>query len=105
MADRTGTLWEHQQLRASLNHGFASHACHILFRDALGVTVDPSARRIRLLLTPLDLAWCEGRLPVGDGAVELRWRRDAGRLVCRLALPAGYELEIDNRTGLEIIYE
>ena len=30
MADRTGTLWEHDQEKASCNHGFASHIAYWL---------------------------------------------------------------------------
>jgi len=30
MAERTGTLWENQSDHASCNHGFASHAAHVL---------------------------------------------------------------------------
>ncbi|HSA03333.1 MAG TPA: hypothetical protein P5055_21610, partial [Candidatus Paceibacterota bacterium] len=36
MADRTGTLWENDGDYASCNHGFASHAVHVLYRDVLG---------------------------------------------------------------------
>ena len=36
MAERTGTLWEHDSTRASCNHGFASHAAVYLVRDLGG---------------------------------------------------------------------
>jgi alpha-L-rhamnosidase len=32
MADKTGTLWEHRDVRASCNHGFASYLCVLLDR-------------------------------------------------------------------------
>ena len=35
MAEKTGTLWGHNDTRASCNHGFASHAAHVLI--SLGV--------------------------------------------------------------------
>ena len=31
MAQRTGTLWEHDQVKASLNHGFASSIACIIY--------------------------------------------------------------------------
>lgn len=37
MATTTGTLWEHKDVRASLNHGFASYVA-VLVLEALGVT-------------------------------------------------------------------
>lgn len=37
MATRTGTLWENDTPCASCNHGFASHAAVLLYRDVLGV--------------------------------------------------------------------
>ncbi len=40
MAKTTGTLWEHCDLRASCNHGFASYLCVLLARHADGM---PSA--------------------------------------------------------------
>ena len=36
MADRTGTLWEHDQATASCNHGFASVAAVLLLRCLIG---------------------------------------------------------------------
>ena len=36
MADKTGTLWEHDQATASCNHGFASVAAVLLLRCFIG---------------------------------------------------------------------
>lgn len=36
MAEKTGTLWEHSDLRASCNHGFASHAAYLLWQEVAG---------------------------------------------------------------------
>lgn len=36
MAERTGTLWEHGELHASLNHGFASYAAVLIVRCLTG---------------------------------------------------------------------
>jgi len=44
MAQTTGTLWEHCDVRASCNHGFASYLCVLLARHADGIV---SAERQR----------------------------------------------------------
>ncbi len=104
MADRTGTLWENVQPHASCNHGFASHIVHTLYRDVLGAyEIDSVRKRIVLRFSDLKLDWCEGHIPRPGGAVSLRWRRDGKRLLWRLDAPAGYTIEVDNRTGLELV--
>ncbi len=103
MARRTGTLWENVDARASLNHGFASHAVHTLYRDVLGLyRVDPVKRRVKVRFVDSDLAWCEGRIPVSDGVVSLRWRKDHGRILYQLDVPAGYGVSLDNRSGKKV---
>ncbi|MBK8974457.1 MAG: hypothetical protein IPM29_00880 [Planctomycetes bacterium] len=103
MAERTGTLWENTTAHASCNHGFASHAAHVLLRDVLGVyRVDPVARRVTIRFTDVGLEWCEGVVPTPAGRVELAWRRADGALRYRLAIPAGYTVAIENRSGLAV---
>ena len=80
MAERTGTLWEHDGPTASCDHGFASHAAVVLYRDVLGVKeIDAKNRRVRV--EPPDdtgLDWCEGTIPVSaDESVTVRWERGA----------------------------
>jgi len=106
MADTTGTLWEHDGDYASCNHGFASHAVHVLYRDVLGVaTLDPVRRELRLRFPDLRLDWCEGSLPTPEGRVELRWRADGNRLRYRLSVPAGYTVNVEDRRGRELVRE
>lgn len=107
MADRTGTLWENTQPSASCNHGFASHIVHTLYRDILGLyEVDPVGRRIVLRFCDVpSLEWCEGRMPLPDGAVRLRWSRAGGTLTYRIELPAGYTLDVRNRTSGTLVRE
>ena len=45
MADQTGTLWEHCDVRASCNHGFASHAAYLLWQEVAGGTWRQAERR------------------------------------------------------------
>ena len=103
MAEKTGTLWENQSDHASCNHGFASHAAHVLLRDVLGLhEIDPIGRRVVVRFPDIDLEWCEGAIPTPDGWVELRWHREGGELHHSLEIPDGYEISIENRSGLEL---
>jgi alpha-L-rhamnosidase len=105
MADRTGTLWEHDGAYASCNHGFASHGgVRVLYRDVLGLReVDTVNRVVRIRFTDARLNWCEGVLPTGDGPVELKWRVNQGKLAYQVNVPAGYRVEIVNQSGLEVV--
>lgn len=105
MADRTGTLWENTGDYASCNHGFASHALHVLNRDVLGVAAgqnDPAGLTLRFSPSPLD--WCRGVIPVPGGRIELAWWKQDGKLHYKLAGSAPL-LKVDNRSGLELVRE
>ena len=103
MADRTGTLWEHTGAYASCNHGFASHIVHTLYRNVLGLyRVDSVNKTVHVRFGKLDLNECEGRIPTRHGPVELRWRKDNIKLDYWLTVPAGYEVKVDNQSGLKL---
>jgi alpha-L-rhamnosidase len=94
MAERTGTLWENLDPSASCNHAFASHACHALLRDALGIVgVDTAARTVRVRAGVGGLEWCQGHMPVAGGLVEVAWRREGGRVQVRVTAPDGYVVD------------
>ena len=104
MAERTGTLWENVDPSASLDHGFASHAVHVLYRDVLGLyNVDRVKRRVTVRFSESPLAWCEGRMPVAGGFVSLRWRKDSDAIRYQLDVPAGYQVEVSNTTGKRLL--
>ncbi|MBN2311430.1 MAG: hypothetical protein JXR94_20805 [Candidatus Hydrogenedentes bacterium] len=111
MAERTGTLWENVDERASCNHGFASHICHTLYRDVLGLyRVDPVQKRILLRFCEVPLDWCEGRHPLPDGAVSLRWWKAPAtdgtvQLHYRLDAPAGYAVEVESVGDTPLVRE
>ena len=94
MAKKTLTLWEHKDTSASCNHGFASHVAHILYRDVLGVRIDPAGKVVEFRIPDLPLEWCEGRMPVEGGCVDASWRRRDGRTIHRLSVPRGYRTEV-----------
>ena len=100
MAQLTGTLWEHDSPRASLNHGFASHAAHVLLRDVLGVSFDQAGRSIRLNLDDVGLDWCQAGLPIGKNLVRIGWqRKETGWDYQVTDLPAGYSFEVRAPAG------
>jgi len=104
MADRTGTLWENVDERASCNHGFASHICHTLYRDILGLyRVNHADKRLQIRFTDLGLDWCEGYIPVGDGGIELVWWREDNTVHYRLSYPAGWEVSVTNPDNLVLV--
>lgn len=106
MAERTGTLWENTDSRASCNHGFASHICYTLYRDVLGVySLNTIDKVIQLRFTQLHVNWCQGRIPVPDGAIDLRWWKDGDTLYYRLDHPADYSVEVINPSGMKAIRE
>lgn len=93
MADLTGTLWENDHTEGSLNHLFAAHIAHLLYRAALGLAeVDTVNRRVRVRFTDTPLDWCEGRIPTPDGFISLRWRKTAEGIRHHLEAPAGYRV-------------
>lgn len=106
MAERTGTLWENADTRASCNHGFASHVSYAFYRDILGVErVDPVARRILLRFSDLPLQWCEGVMPIPGGDLRLAWRREGDTLLYRFSAPAGYQIKIECEEGINLKFE
>ncbi len=104
MADLTGTLWEHDDTQASCNHGFASYVVHVLHRDVLGVyCIDALNRTITLRFSDLPLDWCEGRIPIGEDAVSLRWWRQGSEIHYRVDIPAGFLLKVENISDRMIV--
>ena len=105
MVDRTGTLWENDGAYASCNHGFASHGgVHVLYRDVLGLQlVDTVQKSVQLRFTDSRLEWCQGRMPTPDGFVTLRWRKEGGKLVYKIDVPAGYTIKTENRSSLAAV--
>lgn len=94
MAESSGTLWENDGAYASLNHGFASHAAVSLYRDVLGVHIDLVNKTVSVSFPDIGVAWSEGRVPVGDGFVALRWERDGAKIRYRLAIPDGFTADV-----------
>lgn len=93
MAERTGTLWEHLDTRASCCHGFAAIAVEYLFRDILGVRqIDRSGKTVVVnpaVNIPID--WCEGVVPLSSSeTMTVKWSRSNGSLLVDVKLPNGW---------------
>ena len=106
MADRTGTLWEKTTPSASCCHGFASHACHMLFRDILGLkNIDRPGDIVTIHIGDLDLKSCEGEISTVDGPIKLSWRREGNKVYYRFKTPYGYEVALSAAPGIKLILD
>ena len=102
MAERTGTLWEHDAPTASCAHGFASHIAHVLYRDVLGVReIDRVNRKVTLRFADVPLDWCEGEIPVEGGWIKVSWRRENGKIVPSFSAPQGWRIAECNCAAVE----
>ena len=96
MAERTGTLWEHDAPSASCCHGFASHIAHVLYRDVLGVKeIDRVNKRVTLSFRDVPLEYCEGEIPVDGGFVKVSWKKEGGAICPRYSAPDGYMVRME----------
>jgi alpha-L-rhamnosidase len=94
MAEKTGTLWEHKDTGASCNHGFASNVAHILYRDILGIRIDPIAKTVTFSIPSIALDWCEGHIPVADGWIDAKWVREGDAVTHGLSVPKGFRTKV-----------
>ena len=97
MADRTGTLWENDGAYASCNHGFASHICHVLLRDVVGIAeIDLSSKTVRVAFQDFpNLERAAGTHPVPGGAVALSWEKNNGVFSYKIDLPQDWNAVVD----------
>lgn len=73
MAERTGTLWEHDFPGGSLNHGFASFAGAAIVRCLLGIrSIDEKTREIAFDFRHVPGLSGSGSVGVAGGVVEVR---------------------------------
>jgi len=103
MVDKTGTLWEHATDSGSCNHGFASHIVHWLYNNVLGISnVDVLNKTISIKFEASDCNWSEGRIPLCDGYLSVRWWKENNTVFYSVELPAGFKLEVENMTGMSL---
>ena len=90
MAEKTGTLWEHDNTKASCNHGFAGYAAVLLVRSVLGIEVDHRAKTVTARPTDVSLDFCGVTLPVEDGELVCDWKAVGGRRAFTFRAPSGW---------------
>ena len=108
MADRTGTLWENDGAYASCNHGFASHICHVLLRDVVGIAeVDVPTKTVRVEFRDfahlkseasndehLKIDRASGVHPVPGGSITLSWEKVDEKFSYQLDVPEGWKATV-----------
>ena len=98
MAERTGTLWEHDNISNSCDHGFASYVAVILYRDVLGVrSVDVGKRTVNVCVSKdLPLTSCSGTVPLSDGEVlTVSWTKNGDDVRLGCSAPKGWTVISD----------
>ena len=104
MADRTGTLWEHDKISASCCHAFASHVAVTFLRDLVGVReIDWVNRKVKFV-PPQDVPVRSilMEIPVGDGNfIRAGWKKENARLFEELKLPQGWSRKVDMAFGFQ----
>ncbi|MBP5284860.1 MAG: hypothetical protein ILO34_01975 [Kiritimatiellae bacterium] len=81
MAARTGTLWEHDYITNSCDHGFASHVAVMLLRDVLGIAkIDRASKTVELKVdSAIPLEFCRGTVPLSETEdLEIAWKKAGG---------------------------
>jgi alpha-L-rhamnosidase len=103
MAELTGTFWENTGNEASMDHAFGSHIVVSLYRDILGLyQVDTVRKAVHVRFTPSSLEMCEGRIPTPEGFVSMRWTRAQNTVTYQLDAPAGYSVQVENLSTLNV---
>lgn len=103
MAERTGTLWEHDATTASCNHGFGSHVIHSYYRDILGAyEINIHEKRVKLRFCEMSMKKCKGTIPAGDEIITIEWTRDDSQINCKVEVPKGFEVDMENRCSQEV---
>lgn len=96
MAELTGTLWEHDRIVGSLNHGFASVIGVILMKCLLGIqSIDESERKIVLDFSEQRIS-AEGAVGTRHGEVWVRQEVHQGKTRIYYRVPPEYECLIVN---------
>ena len=103
MAERTGTLWEHDAPTASCSHGFASHIAHVLYRDVLGVkSIDRVKKHVALHFADVPISSCSGEIPIGDDTLKVSWTREGNVVKCEYVFPQGYSVDVTADANLKL---
>jgi alpha-L-rhamnosidase len=102
MIELTGTLWEHDDVEASCNHGFGSYVVHWIYKNIVGLEdIDCINKKIILCFREHAVTDYQAKIPFENEWIEVTVKKNA-LLHCTLQLPKGYTAEIINHTSLEL---
>jgi hypothetical protein len=91
------TAWEmfgHHTTRSRC-HAWSAGPVHFMQTQQLGVEPAlPGFERATIAPIPLDLDWCEGRMPTPQGDIEVAWERDEDGFCIDVTLPKGVRGDI-----------
>lgn len=76
MAERTHTLWEHNNPTGSLNHGFAAYAANFIVEAVTGIAGYEAESNTILLSTPQIKMDCQARIPFKGDWIKVDFKGD-----------------------------
>jgi alpha-L-rhamnosidase len=97
MTDLTGTLWEHDRVAGSLNHGFASFAGVVLLRCLLGIQeINQRQGYVRLDFHRTGMPDTIGKVGTAYGEIRIERKTDKGRQTIRYDVPEGFRCIVES---------
>lgn len=89
------TAWEMFGKTRSRCHAWSAGPVYFLGSQQLGVEPAlPGFERATIAPIPVDLEWCEGRMPTPHGEIEVAWERDEARFAIDVVLPDGVRADV-----------
>jgi len=91
------TAWEMfgDTITRSRCHAWSAGPAYFLQTQQLGVEPAlPGFERATIAPIPLELSWCEGRMPTPHGEIEVAWERDEDRFAIDVTLPEGVRADV-----------
>jgi alpha-L-rhamnosidase len=93
MVELTGTLWEHDSVHGSLNHGFASYVGVAVLKAFSGIAeIDTRNKTVTVIDAKLGHDG-DVSIAVTDGSLIAKRRKDGEKETVSYRLPDGYRLE------------
>ncbi|MCD6359579.1 MAG: family 78 glycoside hydrolase catalytic domain, partial [Armatimonadetes bacterium] len=89
------TAWEMFENTRSHCHAWSAGPAYFLQSYQLGVRpVKPGFEHAVIEPHPVDLTWCEGRMPTPHGEIQVRWELSDERFAAEVSLPDGVTADL-----------